>query len=237
MDGSSKLDALCGFENFSSELIMDKFHERLRSIGTSIEVPRNFQLYRAGDIPDSCYLIQSGRIISAEVMPTGREFVFSSNEEGATILLPAILLHRRLTLNFRASVPSKLIRVKRESLLQTMASDPDFLASVLYVMTVKYSVLLDMFRSTSHMVPWQVCNLLLSLAKKHGVDYDGKILIRIKYSQQMMADFLHANRTTVARAMRELFDLGLVERINDYYCIRSVEKLHQHMDEIENAEC
>lgn len=226
-----------GFEIFSPEQVqMDRFHEQLRSIGTLLEVPRNGRLYRAGDIPDSCYLIQAGRIVSTEVMATGRELVYSSSEEGTVILLPAIILRRSLTMDFKAAVPSKLVRVPRESLFRAMASDSGFLANLLYDMTVKYSKLLDMFQSTSHMVPWKVCNLLLSLAEKHGVDYDGKVLIREKYSQQRMADFLHANRTTIARIMKDLFDLGLVERINDYYCIRSVEKLRRHMDGLENSE-
>jgi CRP/FNR family transcriptional regulator len=74
----------------------------------------------------------------------------------------------------------------------------------------------------------------LSLAEKYGEDHDGKVLIRKKYSQQRMADFLHANRTTVARVMKELSDLGLVERINDYYCIRDMDGLRRHMSEMES---
>lgn len=224
-----------GFALFPSEGgCVKRFCEQLQSIGTPMEVPRNYRLYRAGDIPDSCYLVQSGRIVSTEVAATGRELVFSANEENAVILLPSILLRRSLTLDFRASAPSRLIRVRREDLLGAMASDQEFLTNMLYVMTVKYAVLLDMFHSTSHMVPWQVCHLLLSLEEKHGVDHDGKRLIQKKYSQQMMADLLHVNRTTIARVMKDLFDLDLVERINDYYCIRSVEKLRRYMDEIEN---
>lgn len=234
---STGAGAQSGAEMFSSEQAQrNELHERLRSIGTLIEVPRNDQLYRAGDVPDSCYLVQSGRIVSTKTTAAGRELVFSSNEEGAVILLPAIILRRSLTMNFKASVPSRLVRVRREDLFRAMAADPGFLADMLYDMTAKYSDLLDMFQSTSHTVPWKVCNLLLSLAEKHGVDYDGKILIKKKYSQQMMADFLHANRTTIARVIKELSGLGLVERINDYYCIRSVEKLQRHMEDMENSE-
>jgi CRP/FNR family transcriptional regulator len=231
----SELDVQGGVERFPPELLqIEKFHEKLQSIGAPMEAPRGFLLYHAGEVPDSCYLIQSGQIVSTEVLPSGRELVFSINEEGEVMLLPAIILHRSLTLDFRASVRSKLVRIKKEDLLGAMNSDPDFLADVLYYMTARYSLLLNRFQATSRMAPWNVCNLLLSLAEKYGEDHDGKVLIRKKYSQQRMADFLHANRTTVARVMKELSDLGLVERINDYYCIRDMDGLRRHMSEMEN---
>lgn len=206
------------------------FHEYICKIGTPVEVSRNQLLYRAGEIPDSCYLVLSGRVVSTEVTATGRELVYSTNDEGTIIFLPALLLHRRLTLSFKASIPSKLIRVQQETLFKAMSEDPEFFTSMFYDLAIKYADLLDSFHSTSHSMPWKVCNLLLTQADRHGVDYDSKVLIKKKYSQQMMADFLHANRITIARIIKELTDLALIERVNDFYCIRNIEKLQQYMD-------
>ncbi len=212
------------------------FHVHLRRIGTPIEAKKHTVLYRAGDVPDSCYLIESGRIISTEMTAGGREWIFSTNEAGHIILLPAVILHRRLTLDFRADVASKLIRVRREELQRAMGEEPAFLASIFHVITVKYSALLDQFQATSHMMPWKVCNLLLTLGEKHGEECDGKLLIRDKCSQQMMADLLHANRTTIARIIKDLTEQGLIERINNCYCIRSVDALRAHMEELKDTE-
>jgi CRP/FNR family transcriptional regulator len=45
-----------------------------------------------------------------------------------------------------------------------------------------------------------------------------------------MANQIQANRVTIARNIRELKDLGLIEYINGYYCIRDVARLKRHMD-------
>jgi CRP/FNR family transcriptional regulator len=71
------------------------------------------------------------------------------------------------------------------------------------------------------------------MADCYGVNYDGKVLIQEKVSQQTIANNLHANRVTIARAIRDLKSLGLVEYINGYYCIRSIDKLKKHMDYLE----
>ena len=77
--------------------------------------------------------------------------------------------------------------------------------------------------------------MLLKFAKQSGTDYDGKILIREKISQQSMANMLRVSRITVARTIKELKDLGLLENINGYYCLRSTEQLKRHMKIIESG--
>lgn len=220
------------FESFPPELIqISGYEERLERLGTPMNVSKNFLLFKAGDLPDSCYLIKEGRINSSECTYNGREHIFGSNGKGSLILLPSVILGHKLTLDFRASVASKLIRIHRETLMSEIYSDPGLAVNMIYILSEKFIEVNEQFRAGSNrIVPWKVCNLLLSLAERSGVEYDGKILIKEKYSQQMMADYLHANRVTIVRAIKELMDFGLLERINDYYCIRSLEKLQKHMD-------
>ena len=215
---------------------MDKFYKRLDEIGTIIEVPKNYTLFKVGDLPDSCYVVKEGRIISYEYTYTGQQHIFGNIEPGALILLPSIILGHRVTLNFATALPSKLVRIHRKCLLDAISSDPDFALCTIYMLSVKFIMLNERFRAdSSKAVSWKLCNLLLSLANKHGVDYDGKTLIKQKYSQQTMADLLHVNRTTIARSIKELMNSGLIERVNDYYCIRCVDKLKSYMNDIDNV--
>jgi len=211
-----------------------RHYKRLEEIGIPIEVPKNYELYAAGDLPDSCYLVKEGRIVSFEHTYTGRQHVFGRIEPGDIILLPSIILGHRLTLSFATTLPSKLVRIQRNSLFDAMSSDIELALCITYILSAKFIEVNERLRaSSSRAVPWKLCNLLLSLADKHGVDYDGKVLIEMKASQQMMADYLHVNRTTVARTIKELTCSGLIERINDYYCIRSLDKLKCYMDDID----
>ena len=214
---------------------MDKHYKRLEAIGATIETPNNHTLYTAGDLPDSCYLIKEGRVISYEYTYTGRQHVFSNNEPGSLILLPSIILGHRVTLSFVTALPSKLIRIQRNSLLNALSSDLEFASCIAYILAAKFVEVNERFRAGSggRAVSWKLCNLLLFLADKHGEDYDGKTLIKLKYSQQMMADYLHVNRTTIARTVKELTSSGLIERVNDYYCIRSMDRIKTYMDDID----
>lgn len=80
---------------------------------------------------------------------------------------------------------------------------------------------------------WRLCELLLDFAARCGVAYDGKVLIRKKINIQMITQILGINRLTTVRSMRTLRDLGLVEHINGFYCVRSVESLRRHQELLE----
>jgi len=216
---------------------VSKCYKRLEMLGAPMEAPKNFKLYNAGDLPDSCYLIKEGRVISYEYTYTGRQNVYSStgnNGPDSLILLPSVILEQKLFLSFMTAAPSKLIRIQREDLLRAISSDTELAIGIIHILASKFVEVHKRFRAESKRgVPWKLCNLLLSLADDHGADYDGKVLIKLKYSQQMMADYLHVNRTTIARTIKELTDAGLIERINDFYCIRSLDKLRHYMENIE----
>jgi CRP/FNR family transcriptional regulator len=216
---------------------IDRLYERLERIGVSMDVPKNFRLYKAGDMPDSCYLIKEGRVISFEYTYAGRQNVFSNTGNGGAdslILLPAAILGYKATLSFMTTMPSKLVRIRREDLLRALPSDTELAVGIIHILASKFVEVNERLRAgTSKAASWKLCNLLLTLANELGVDYDGKVLIKLKYSQQMMADYLHVNRTTVARSIKELTDSGLIERINDYYCIRRPDRLQQYMQQFD----
>jgi len=214
--------------------ILHACYAQLNTIGTPMDLPKNFTLCTAGNSIDSCYLIESGRVISFEITHTGRQHVFSytgNNGPDSLILLPSIVLNCKVTLSFMTATPAKLVRIQRNDLMRLLSSDIEFANQILYILASKFVEVNERFRAdSSKSGTWKLCHLLSSLANQYGVDYDGKVLIQIKYSQQMMADYLHMNRTTVARIMKRLTDSGLIERINDYYCIRNPEKLQHYLE-------
>ena len=212
----------------------DRAGGRLESLGTSIELPRGFLIHSAGDVPDSCYFIRRGRIMAFEFTASGEERVYNINEEGSLIFEASVLLGRPLSLNFKTMMRSVLIRISREDLLQAVVSDPDAAVDILCSVSEKFLEVNEQVRENAcHSVRWKVCNLLMSYAQRFGVNYDSKVLINEKLSQQLMANLLHVNRVTVARVIRELRDLGLVELVNGFYCIRSVQQLRKHRQYID----
>ena len=222
-----------GYEGLGRFYFSEEHIERFRELGQTLELPKNYVLFEAGEIPDCCYYIEQGQVVSCEYTVSGREHVFSSNNAGTMILVPSMVITHELTLNFRTSRPSRLIRLEREVLYGILAEEPDIAADFIYSLSSQLIYIIEQFRERgSYSVTWRVCNLLLTMAEHSGIDYDGKVLIQEKMSQQNMANRLQANRVTVARALKELKDYGLVEVINGFYCIRDIEKLKRHMNHI-----
>jgi CRP/FNR family transcriptional regulator len=60
-------------------------------------------------------------------------------------------------------------------------------------------------------------------------------MIATKVSIQLLTGMLGVNRASVVRAIKTLKDVNLLEYINGYYCIRSVEKLIQHKELISSV--
>ena len=191
-------------------------------------------LCRAGDIPDSCYYICRGKIVAFECTLSGSEHIFNVNYPGELILAPSMVVTHPLLLNFKAAMSTELIRIGREAMFRAIAENPEFSTTLIYSLSMRLVTTIEQSRQWDGCsVPWRVCNLLLSMAECYGADYDGKMLIQEKVSQQTMANTLHANRVTIARAIHDLKDRGLVEYINGHYCIRSMDKLKKHMDDLE----
>ena len=208
----------------------DSNPDRFVSMGTLITFPKDTVLYRAGEIPDYCYYIKTGLVKSFEYTDEGEERIYSLVDEGSLLLELSALLRTPLPMSFATATKVTAVRISSGALLDAFSSQPEVMSDFLWSVNAKFLSILEQLRqSASQSADWKVCNLLMIFANRFGVDYDGKVLIREKLSQQKMADLLRVSRITVVRAVKELKDMGLVEQVNGYYCIRNMEKLRQHM--------
>ena len=127
--------------------------------------------------------------------------------------------------------PSELVCITREMLLQGIAHDPQLSMDIMESLSAKFLSAMEQVRHTNfHNAGWKICDLLLIFAEHYGVPYDGKILIKEKISQQLLSNLLGINRVTAVRAIKDLKEMALIEQINGYYCIRSLEKLKRHQE-------
>jgi CRP-like cAMP-binding protein len=226
-------------EYYDHDLLRGQFYfpethlDQIRNFATEKILPKDTVILKAGDIPDCCYYIEWGQVISYEYNAQGTERVFSTNDAGSLMLVPSMIIVHPVTLNFRTTRESKLLQIDNQRLFDLIASEPDVAADFIYMLSGQLISTIEQYReSGNYSVKWRLCNLLINLAKQKGVEYDGKVLIQEKVSQQTMANQIQANRVTVARIIRELKDLGHIEYINGYYCIRDLERLKRHMDRL-----
>lgn len=206
-------------------------------MGTPVKLPKNHIIIQAGETPDSCYLIKKGRVVAFEYTPAGDERIYNINDEGTLLFESGVVVSRPLTLSFKVNVPSVLIRIPMDTLKNAMRTDSVVAEELMRSISEKFIRVTEQMRHSSiHSIRWQVANLLITFAAKFGVSSDGKILISEKISQQRMANLLRVNRVTVARVIRELRDLKLIEQVNGFCCITDMERLQQYISYLDSTE-
>jgi len=208
--------------------------ERLEKIGSVRNFPKNHILIEPGTVPDVCYVVKRGRVITSEYTPGGIERVYNFMEAPSLILECNLLMEVAVPVFFMTAMPSELVAIDRETLLAAMAEDPKLNFDIITSISDKFLAAMDQIREAStHNASWKVVNLLLIFAERFGEPYDGKVMIKEKISQQMLSNLLGISRITTVRIIKDLKELWLIELINGYYCIRDVDKLRQHLDYLE----
>ena len=202
---------------------------RLEKLGEERQVPKDHMLVEAGEIPKYCYIVKTGRVVCYEFSVSGEERIYNFNENNSILLESYVLFDTVVPVNFKTTLPSKIIYIDKETLVKAISSDPQICIDVMQSMHLKFNSSMEQIRHANfHNASWKICDLLLMFADCYGVDYDGKVLIKEKISQQLLSNLLGINRVTAVRAIKELKDMALIEQVNGYYCIRDVEKLKRH---------
>lgn len=221
LDSEMKED--CGFTPSS--------RRKFRSLGKAVAFAKGDVLAQAGTKPVYCYYVLEGRAMVFEYTGTTDERYYHFSDADSLVLEPNILLEQETQVSLVAITDVKARAISREALLDALCTDSDLALEFMTSLSYKFIAAMDQVReATQCNVSWKVCNLLLMFAERYGVPYDGKLLIKEKISQQMMANLLGVNRITMVRAIKELREMGFVDQVNGFYCIRDKERMRQYMN-------
>ncbi len=205
--------------------------EWIEEIGTRVNLPKGHILLEADVVPQCCYFILQGQVRTYEYTLSGMEKIYNIHEEGSFILEANMLARHAPPVAFETMTPVVLLKITREDLIKRIYIEPEVSLEIISSLSNKFLSSMEQLREmTHHDVLWQVCNLLITFADKHGEDYDGKILINETISQQKLANMLGVNRITLARAIKRLKEMRLIDLVNGFYCIRDMENLKEFME-------
>ncbi|MCD8020557.1 MAG: Crp/Fnr family transcriptional regulator [Clostridiales bacterium] len=206
---------------------------RLEKLGEEKEFPKDYELVQAGQKVKYCYIVKYGRVIGYEYTLNGEERIYNVNEANSLMLEANLLFDYVCPVNFKTILPSKLVCIDKATLLKAVHNDNEVCMDIMESMSIKLMSSMNQVRHANfYNASWKICDLLIQFADRYGVYYDGKILIQEKISQQYISNLLGINRVTTVRAIKELKEMGLIEHINGYYCIRDMEKLKRHQERL-----
>lgn len=209
----------------------EELYAILEQQGSADVIPKGTYLYRVGQtkIPD-VILLKKGTVKASQITAAGEEHIYNIFRSGSSLFLLACITDEPPALNFIATSQCHVVRIPVDALNEAISNDGRLARTMLTDFGRKLAFSYKRLRECeSYNTEWKICNLLLSLAERSGVEYEGKILVREKVSQQTMASMLRVSRITVARTLKALRDFSLIETVNGYICIRDEAALLQHM--------
>jgi CRP/FNR family transcriptional regulator len=203
----------------------------LEKFGIVTSLPKNTVFIEPGDIPKYCYLVKKGCIVGFEYTLNGDERIYNIMLPGSLVMEMNLILNEPSPIFFKATKPSILICIDRNTLLREMSDDFDVVINIVKSISFKLRATTEQIREIMcHETTWRLCNLLLIFAENYGIPYEDKTLIKEKLSQKILSNILGVNRITVNRIIKKLKDMDLIERINNYYCIYNKKRLKKYMD-------
>lgn len=211
------------------------FYSLLEPYGNLRSFPKDYTLLDHGNTPQFCYFLCHGQVLGYEILDSGNEVIYSIQEPNSLFCEANLLTKSPVPISFRTTQPCELLCIDRFQLLEAMQNDTQLMSYMMETISTKFIGAMDEVRNVkNHSAVWRLCELLHNLALRHGVLYDNKILIQERLSIQMFTSLLGVNRATTVRSLKLLKDLGLVEHINGYYCIRSIDSLERYQELLES---
>lgn len=196
------------------ELLMDK--------GEKIHLEANKVFVEPGDQIPYCYMVVNGRVISMEYTIDGSERIYNIFEKGSIFLESNLLMCAPSAITFKTMAETDLVRISRDKLIKAMTTNVNIMLFIMESTTYKYYSAMDQIRENfDHDAAWKVYNMFLILASNFGETEGEWTKINLKINQQMLGNLLGMNRVTVSKIIKEMKDTGIIQQVNEYYCVRS----------------
>lgn len=176
--------------------------EALRASSVMRECAKNAVVIHEGDIADSLYIIESGRVKVYCSDKNGKDFVLNILEPGDYFGELALLDDDRRSASVRALEPARFQIIYKQDFNKVLDAHPNISRILIRNLTRRIRKLTNDVKSLALQdVYGRVTKVLTSLAKPVG---DGCSRIEEKLTQQDIADRVGASREMVARILKDL---------------------------------
>jgi CRP-like cAMP-binding protein len=173
-------------------------------------------IFLEGHRPTGLCMVVGGLVRVYRMMVDGRVHVHHYVRPYAAVNITAALDGRPNPTSAEAVIDTQIGWLPRSALLQLMAEDTDLMLSCVRMLTLQNRQLMERsddlgFRT----VPSRLARLLL-----HRGGFEAEVNIPLDtLSQDEIAAVLGTSREVLGRALRQLYDLGLVRRVGRSYTI------------------
>jgi CRP/FNR family cyclic AMP-dependent transcriptional regulator len=189
--------------------------EAIASRGGTRSFPAQAILINEGDETDSLYIVLSGQVRAYASGENGREVVLA--EHGPGEYLGELSLDRgaRRSVSVKTLVPSTCCIVQGHELRAFLAEHPDFALHLTHKLMRMVRRLTEQVKSLALQDVYGRMVRVLTELSEPGPDAETRI-VRMRLTQQDIADRVGSSREMVSRIMKELTTGGYVALGNDH---------------------
>lgn len=200
--------------------------DALREAGTRRHLDKGERISMPDGGWNGCYCVLSGVIGTYGIDRFGVEFLTFILEEGCLFLESDMLegaqfAESEVAASFVAEQDTELRFIPQNEFQALMCGNTDVACCVALSIAHKMQAFRTLLNeSRLHDALWRVANLFAGLADQYGIRRGTRIEIDFDISQQLVGKMLGINRITVAKSMRQLKELGLIEKTDDHYYLK-----------------
>jgi CRP/FNR family cyclic AMP-dependent transcriptional regulator len=178
-------------------------------------------LFRAGDVGDGCYRIQTGLVKIVVASQQGEERIISLLGPDAIVGELSMIDGRPRSASVVAIADCSLSFVSRARFQKYTEAHPELTSYLVRTLARRLREADDALAAATFLsVKGRLARALLNLAEYVGEDNGGgRIQLRHKISQSDLAAMAGVARENVSRTMSEWRKRDIVTRSSDYYCI------------------
>ena len=189
-------------------------------------------LFRAGDVGDGCYRIQTGLVKVVVTSQQGEDCIISLLGADAIVGELSVIDGGPRSASVVAIADCSLLFFSRAKFQTCIDSHPELASYLVRTLARRLREADDALAATTFLsVKGRLARALLHLAEYVGEDQGrGRIQLRLKISQGDLAAMAGVARENVSRTMSEWRKRGIVARSSNHYCINDRRALALHME-------
>jgi CRP/FNR family transcriptional regulator len=184
----------------------------LDSIKTTAEFPKGVTLFREGETVQGIHIICYGRAKLSAMSSEGKQVILRLVEPGEVVGLNGILSDKKYHATVETTEPTQTNFIRRDDFLRFMHDFPEVGVNATHQLVHNCTCAYDEVRafSFSGSIAEKVARLLLSWAGDTGAKNGAPQRVRLRFTQEEMAEMIGTTRESVSRQLSEFRHNGYI---------------------------
>ena len=215
-----------GFEKTDESLIItEELAQEFISRASLIKYHMGEILFSQGDVSDCVFLVKSGRVKACHLAKDGTSITLLIHEKGEIVGVGGVIDQKeRAVFGVIDSKECQLWRMDAKTFIELMKTNALLSYHVAIALARRQRSLdTQILRQVSIRANERICVVLFDLAMKS--DQTSGDCIRIKITQQEIADMIGTCRQTATTMIGNLKDEGIIETHKGYILITDIDRL------------